>query len=210
MIALIHGYGTGRSLARSARTHGGFQAFEGAIIANEAKVFFWFTLSKDKKIQNFNPLFHLSLYLSERERAKNYKTLENFNNFLLQNSITHIVAHSLGCYLVMNYLQFFELPDFVHRISFIQADFSQDDFLISSSLQKRLFTKKMYWVNYYCPWDNALICSFTIHHTPPVGLVGWKSEFIINKLFPLWKRINLHTSSINDEKLFIDTITAIP
>ncbi|MCR4256642.1 MAG: hypothetical protein NUW08_02975, partial [Candidatus Uhrbacteria bacterium] len=53
--------------------------------------------------------------------------------------------------------------------------------------------------NTYCPWDPSLWCSMLIGSSLKAGLVGLRHPLVDNRLFPLFRSMNLHMSALRDE-----------
>jgi hypothetical protein len=201
---LIHGYGVGGEYWQFRKPEGkfaGFGAFSELINHEEAGVFRWDEPRQFSFWELFNPFEHLKLYDREKAKSQSSNTHKNLKTFLYQENPEVIVCHSMGCSLLLNYLDTNPLPNSVRHIVFVQGNTSQSRKL-PESLQTQLVSKHLHLTNLFCPWDQALWSLVLTKHVVPAGLFGFNNPFVQNRLFPLYRRLNLHTSSINDPNLF--------
>jgi hypothetical protein len=200
---LIHGYGVGAQYLKFHLAEGanaGFGAFDKLITEKRAGVFRWDIPRYYGYKTVFNPLNHLSLYNQERIKATTTKLHTELTKMILKNKPETIVCHSMGCHLLMSYLKFNTLPASVKKIVLIQADIPNDSTL-PATIRSQIENKKLEIINLYCPWDQALLITLPLHFKLKAGLTGYKNPLAQNIFFPLYKRSNLHTSSINDSNL---------
>jgi hypothetical protein len=200
---LIHGYGVGAqylSFHQAEGVNAGFGAFDKLITEGRVGVFRWDISKYFGYNTMFNPLNHLELYNQERAKAQSIEIHAKLTKTLLQTSPETIVCHSMGCHLLMSYLKLNILPDSVKTIVLIQADIPNDTPL-SKIVESQIRAKKLKIINLYCPWDQALLTTLPLHFKLKAGLTGYKNPLVQNRSFPLYKRSNLHTSSINDPDL---------
>lgn len=198
-ILLIHGYGTGNPVYNKKERYYQFLGFKKLIDAGEAVVFEWFEKEDYHNFEFLNPIHHFLVYQKERLLAGGKKSFESLSEALKLHKPKTIICHSMGSYLLLNYLKDAGLPDFVEKVIFIQADVPQS-FQMPDDVEKRLKNHQLTWENYYCHWDFALIASLFINGYIPAGLVGASSELIKNRFYPLHSYILLHISSIRSEK----------
>jgi hypothetical protein len=199
-IFLIHGYGTGITNSVFGREFSfgqdrGFGAFNSAVEAGQAYAIDWSIKQTIGLFGSINPLSQLSLYFRERNLARRKEThLKLKNELYVQNPET-IICHSMGTFLLLNMLSHHDLPASVKHLVFVQADIG---FLRSLPTN---VSPEIRVTNYFCPWDQALWSSTLLNLNPRAGLFGLtKKGRIINKFWPLYRKLNLHTSSINDPK----------
>jgi hypothetical protein len=202
-ILLIHGYGAGIKVPKINFEYGKdmqFDAFRGLVESNIAETFSWSQPSIWKVGQYLNPFEHLKLFNNEKKKIENAEMMANLAILLAQKKYKTIVAHSLGCYLLLEYLKTHDLPPSVQKILFVQACVPKK-YKISESTKSKL--KHLKTLNLWCPWDNALLAYFLTSGNLTHGLTGFSKQHLAiqNRFFPLYKRLNLHRSSICDPKI---------
>lgn len=199
-ILFIHGYGVGvenKRIRKFPMFHAGFSAFADEIQKGDCSVFEWMEYRKFSLFELLSPKSQTGLYFFEQRKAVSEITQNKFRTIVDVESPSVIVCHSMGVYLLCEYLMIHPIPDSLKKVIFVQADIArfpkryEEVFL---NLQK----KHIVIENYYCPWDPALATSSMIHKNLRAGSVGLIHKGVKNYLFPLYKRWNLHTSSIND------------
>ncbi|MEK9155496.1 MAG: hypothetical protein AAB839_02495 [Patescibacteria group bacterium] len=207
---IIHGYATGLGiplLRKPFGNHAGFVALNEQVTSGEILPFRW---SIDRSLsvwQSINPWTYLQLYRDEEKLVEDQKTQSNLANFFHQSPAKIIIAHSLGCRLLLGTINNFELPKHIKRIIFLQADvydrtvISRDDILV------RLEEGSLVIENYHCFWDPSLFTSSMIHRNLRAGLTGWEQPGVQNIFVPLLKPINLHTSHLRDTKFCKNLLT---
>lgn len=200
-ILLIHGYGTGTEYPIIGRYHNKlstFGAFRKQLLDGSAQVFYWDTKYKLSILETLNIFNQFKIYREEREKATRQETLEAFHQMVLDFQPEILVFHSLGVYLFWQYQFRYEIPAFVKKIVWVQGDLGRTIQLTNSQLVKRIEQKEVQLINCFCPWDYTLPFSGILNRQIPVGLLGSKAKNISNKLFPLYRYIHLHESSIRD------------
>lgn len=202
-ILLIHGYGAGIKVPKINFEYGKdmrFDAFRELVENEVAEAFSWSQKSVWKVRQYLNPFEHLKLFNKEKRKIENGEMMQDLADFIHQKKYKTIVAHSLGCYLVLEYLKNHDLPPSVQKIVFVQACVPKK-YKISETTKSKL--KHLKTLNLWCPWDNALVAYFLVSGNLTHGLTGFNGRNlpIQNKFFPLYKRTNLHRSSICDPKI---------
>jgi len=194
---LIHGFAVGLTTPIFRSGFGfkaGFSAWENQITTGEAVVFRWGINRQVKLWQILNPFFLRDYYEAEKILAQTNETFERLKIFLEQEQPTIIVCHSLGSSLLNQYCQKFSLPISVQKIFLVQSDLS-----IKDKLNFPVDRLSVY--NIFCPWDPTLLVSWLYNRVWRVGLDSVKNKGLKNILFPLFRPLNLHTSSIRDPGL---------
>jgi len=194
-LVLVHGYGIGKiapQLIKEAGVTGGFDGFRESVEKGDAFVFRWDVKVRCKIWDFINPIAEYNLYKRERKLAESTDIHAIFHTFLLEHAPKTIVCHSLGCYLLLNYLRKYDLPHSVTRVVFVQADLSRS----AESIDK-LSEKHIALINYYCPWDYVLLSSVLFNKYIPAGLFGLSGSYVFNKFHPL-RGLLIHVSSIRD------------
>jgi hypothetical protein len=201
---LIHGYGIGLqySFLKSAEgENAGFGAFDDLIEAGEAKVFRWEMSRKLNFWETINVKTSIKQYNDEMLKIENQEVYDSLQKELTLTQPEAIVCHSAGGFLLLRYLTNHILPSSVKKIVFIQSNIPQD-MVFPDYLQKKLQQKEIKLINLYCYWDQALWSLVIIGRQISIGLLGSNNTYVKNIFFPLYKGVNLHTSSINDTKIF--------
>jgi hypothetical protein len=197
-ILLINGYAT-KLYCKQLDYDRGLQVnFAAELQSGLAESFLWGIETECSLMEFFNPFFQLSLFNRELLLAQNKKQLNTLYEVLNQGHFETLVCHSLGARLVFEYLKHFELPGSVKNIVFVQGCLPK--VMVEKNEQFLKKTEHINITNYYCWWDNALLSYNLIGGGLTVGQAGINSNLAVNKFFPLYKKINLHTSSIYDER----------
>lgn len=200
---LIHGYGIGASYLNFHQAEGisaGFGSFDKLIYQKKVVVFRWDIQRYFGYKTFFNPLNHLALYSEERAKAQSPETHEHLLQIIEKYQPKTIICHSMGALLIISFLKNNLLSKCVQNIVLIQGDIPSDA-SIPQNIQTLIRDKKLNIINLYCPWDQALLTTLPLHFKFKIGLIRYKNPLVQNIFFPLYKRVNLHTSSINDKNL---------
>lgn len=200
-IALIHGYGIGIKptlFTTCNALDAGFESFSSLIKRKKAVAFRWDIPKSLTLLQSFNPYKQLCIYKKELKKALQKETQKKLYNFLTHEKPSIVVCHSLGAKLLMQSINAYGLPETPTNIVFVQADIPSDFPITDKETIEKLEKKSLRIWNFYCVWDPALLASFFLSKTVPAGLIGSSNKYVTNKFFPLYKRINLHRSSICD------------
>lgn len=200
---LIHGYGVGATYLDFHQAEGknaGFGAFDKLIREQRAVIFRWDVPRYFGYKTIFNPLNHLALYDEEWTKAQLPETHKRLLQMIEKYQPKTIVCHSMGALLMISFLKNNSLPKFVQNIVLVQSDIPSDT-PIPQNIQTLIRDKKLNIINLYCPWDQALLTTLPLQFKLKVGLTGYKNLLVQNIFFPLYKKLNLHTSSINDKNL---------
>jgi hypothetical protein len=207
-VVLIHGFGIGRDapvLFRRLEEDGGFSVFKDMLAYENAKVFYWDIQVKMNLLQVINPWEVKRLYDQERVQAAAPATLLSLHEFISQEKPDTLFCHSMGCYLLDNYLKTYDLPNFVKHIIFIQGDIQNNFIEENTKIQTLLASKKTTFTNLYCPWDYTLWCSLLYNRYLPVGLSRIKNPSITNIFFPVHPWL-AHTNGIRKSKKLIKVL----
>ncbi len=208
-IVLIHGYANGLTNAfRSMAALGDFKGFSPLIAAGEAVRFEWYNLYNHNLQQTLSLEANKYIYFQEKSKARDPQTLKELHHFLMEHQPEIIVAFSMGCYLLDNYIKKYSLPECVNNVSFVQADLSFDFDIKDRLVIDRIKIESLVWQNFWCFWDPALSISTFLNKKKRLGLVKSNSRYIKNYFFPLYRHPNLHVSSISDPDL-VDKILKV-
>jgi len=190
-IVLIHGYAVDLTTPFFRSPFGpsaSFSAFDEIVTSKEAVVFPWGIERQVNLFQILNPFFLINHYEDEKFLAQARETHERLREFLEHEQPEIIICHSLGCFLLNNYLKNFTLLKSVRAIVVSQSD----DTVFPTSISVH---------NLYCPWDPTLIVSSIYNKKWRAGLRPARQNNVRDIFFPLYLPINLHTSAIRDKKL---------
>ncbi|RAK68017.1 alpha/beta hydrolase [Hymenobacter edaphi] len=204
-VLLIPGYGT--ELRRPLQhgplsAHAGFGAARPLLATGRAAAFRWGVTAQAAALAgHLNPRTHWRLYALERRQTTRTATLRALHEQCRAQQPEVILCHSLGCQLWLHYAAAYALEPSVRRVVFVQADVAAGFVPGSVSVQARLVAGELSWLNLWCSWDQALLASAALHGRWPAGLTGAGHPLVQNHFFPLYRRWNLHTSSINDAAL---------
>lgn len=165
--------------------------FSELIKTGKASLFDWGIQEHVCFLKLINPFFILRLYKSEQHLATDFSTTSRLQLQILTQQPSVIICHSMGSVILLALINNHALPECVKRIVFIQSDTDSNSQLPPDIL---IF-------NLYCPWDPSLILSSLFARKWKQGLRPRRQPNVKNIFFPLWKPINLHTSSIRDRKI---------
>ena len=182
-VVLVHGYGIGINGTPP------FKMFTNELGNEIAKVFRW-----EEVEPNGSRIKMLKL---ETQKAMDPTTHMKFRDYLEEHQPDIVLGHSLGSFLIFKYLKNFKFPSSVKKLIFVQGILDRK-FVISN--------ENIEICNYYCPWDYVLWTGMFFHKVLPCGLFAASDPKVKNKMFPLYKPSNLHTSSIRD-KNFLKELT---
>jgi hypothetical protein len=193
-IALLPGFAVGltSSLRPSLGPTAGFRAFASLIQSGEAAVFPWRIERRVPPWILLNPFFLRAHYRAELALAGAATTHRRLADFLAKEKPAVVVCHSMGCFLLNEYLKENSLPSSVKNIVMVQSDLP-----VTAKANGR--APAVY--NLYCPWDPTLLISLMNSEVLRAGQTSWRQPHVRNILFPLRRPFNLHTSSIRDPKL---------
>jgi len=196
-IVLVHGFASDITspFSQPEPDHSGFRAFAPLVEKEEAVSFRWAIPHTLGLIDSVSLPAFLKVYQKEKVKAGELETLQSFKSFLDRKQPGFIVAHSLGCELVLNTLEKFPLPASVKRITFVQGDFNYDRGLPNN------FDETVEYLQLYAPWDYTLAFSSLYNRKARAGLVGWKTKNVKNQLFLSYKHPHLHVSPMRDSNL---------
>ena len=201
-ILLIPGFQSEASLAilpdHSKDPTAGFGVFSNYIKNGQAIPYRWGIQRRFTALDCLNPVAHMKLYWDEKKLSISDQTLTNLRGLIKLNNFETIVCHSMGCQVLLSYMIKFGLPEGVHKIIFVQGDITNQSLNINTDSLTSIINKRVEWLNLHCFWDQALVSSAIAGLQLPIGLFGAESSIVKNRSWPLWRRINLHTSSIND------------
>lgn len=198
-VVLIHGYATGLnvSIFRTARgAEAGFLGFAKLVERGVAKPFRWDRTETLSFWRALSPMTYLSVYRNEREQIRSEETHAALEAFLRAEQPRVVVCHSMGCALLLAYLERHSLPKSVRHVVMIQADVPNDARIPGIG--------DVALHNLYCPWDPTLFASMLYHRAVRAGQSGLPDERARNRLTPLigW---NPHTASIGDPRIAVWT-----
>lgn len=204
-ILLVPGYGTEikwGSPPGPPSPHAGFGAVQPLLAAGRARAFRWGISAQARvPVARFDPRTHWRLYHLERRQATRTATLRALHELCGRLQPEVVLCHSLGCQLWLHYADSYPLEPSLRKIVFVQADVANHFTPGPDPVQARLLAGSLTWLNLWCSWDHALLASAALHRRWPAGLTGARHPLVQNRFFPLYRRWNLHTSSINDAAL---------
>jgi len=145
------------------------------------------------KITNVFTSRHLyKLYFFEKSKAKSEETLKKLHQIILEYKPNSIIAHSMGSFLLANYLEKFECLSNLQKVFLIQAD-------VDANYRFKI-SKNVKIVNFHCFWDPALLYSWVLNWRKPAGIFGLKSAHQ-NIFIPLLDLPNPHKDILRNQNL---------
>jgi hypothetical protein len=177
----------------------GFLAFRDRIDDGSAYLFRWGNRIDLSFLQSINPLSYRRVYEEEKSTALSGSTLRELKLKLSEYNPEVLVTHSMGSLMITRYLnEVGSLPSSVRKIVFVQSDTGIRDQIQNNSIISRVSDGDLELIHLYCPWDVTLWLSAIYNKRIPDGLRRRNSSQFRNKHFPLYRRLNLHMSSIAD------------
>ncbi len=198
---LIHGYAAGLQTSvfpNSFGQHAGFRGLIDEIKQGSISLFQWGVMDAPTWRDLVNPIAYYRLYRNEESLAASQTTQHDLYQRMVDENPSTLIAHSLGCRLLLNTVNSLDLPPSVERIVFLQADFSRSECIEHAGALDRLANQSLTLENYHCIWDPSLATSAILHRTPRAGMLPWPQAHVHNHFFPLLRPINLHTSPLRD------------
>jgi uncharacterized alpha/beta hydrolase family protein len=165
----------------------------------ELKFFHWGWSLKLDKWQSLNPLQYLRLYITEQNMAKSTGLLNRLNKMIKTYEPEIIICHSMGSFILVNYLTKYGKPESVKKLVTMQADFPRY-FKLPQSIEQSVQNKELKFYNIYCPWDELLPLSMVINLKPPAGMFGVANKHVKNIMFPLYDNLDFHNSILNSTR----------
>jgi pimeloyl-ACP methyl ester carboxylesterase len=199
-IGLIHGAFVGLKFwqYRDRQTkHGSFRAFIDLIENSTAVLYNWAQINQDL---NFWQVHHIPSLISyyEQERAYTNSAVahDRLDQFLAAHQPKTIACHSLGCHLLLKYLNKYPLPDRVDSIHLAQGDFDRDFAITNPNVLNRIEQGHLKIYNYYYPWDQMLLISIGANRRIAAGIAGTTQDYFIDRFFPQITSPNLHHAQL--------------
>lgn len=197
-LLLIHGFAIGLDTwFHPQKNHlAGFEVFADDIESGNARVFRWTAEQKPSFFASLNPLFYREYYRQERQKAQDIVTLRDLHRVIDESQPRVIVCHSMGCYLLLQYVLRFNLAPSVKKVVFIQADCS-----VKEMKQSNIASEAAKLINVYRFFDPSLWISTMYHRTLRMGLYAPKLPNLSCIYHPSYVQLNPHTSALSDKKL---------
>jgi hypothetical protein len=207
----IHGFATNLTHTFKPRKFEENELFPAILRIIPKSQFYPFLWGKDLALKWWQlvNLTHFSkLYWLERSMAADELLLERLKKELEQRKPKVILAHSMGCFLFLNYVQKFGAPDFVEKIVFFEADIDYN-FKLPESLVAKIKSKQLKIYNYHCFWDDSLFMSSLLHFKFRAGNLGFKNPLVKNLHFALGKERGAFHNSPLESKRFSRSLARI-
>ena len=209
-ILLIHGSSIGvtYSFLRGDRSiDGGFYAFQKSILLKDISLFSWYLKKQHFTfLQSINPWTSAKLYLQERDQIQSSVNIAKLESKLKADNPQIIVAHSLGCHYLLNYLNSKGLPSSVTRICLINSEAPHNLNVSNQQIIERIQAGSLVIDNYFFSWDLTLLSSTLLTGQFCGGILGSRSPHIRNhfKFIPSFS--NWHNSMIENDwlKMLLD------
>ncbi|AFY68956.1 hypothetical protein Pse7367_0653 [Thalassoporum mexicanum PCC 7367] len=200
-IGLIHGGFVGMRFwhYRDRQTkHGNFAAFSDLLENGTAALHLWAQANQSLdfwQVLDIPTIFNY--YYQERAYTNSDTAHDRLGQFLAQQQPRAIACHSLGCHLLLQYLNNQNpLPDRTTAIYFAQGDFDRDYVITNPAILVRIKQGHLKIYNYYHPWDQMLLISIGANRRVAAGLTGTTEGYFIDRFFPLITTPNLHQSQL--------------
>ena len=204
-ILLIHGFSIGATYSffrGDCTMDGGFCAFGDSILIRDTSLFSWFLKNQHFTfLQSVNPWTSAKLYLQERDQIQSSVNIAKLESKLKADNPQIIVAHSLGCHYLLNYLNSKQLPSSVTRICLINNAAPHNLDLLNEGIIERIQAGSLVIDNYFFFWDLTLLSSTLLTRQFCGGILGSRSPYIHNhfKFIPSFG--NWHNTLIENDWL---------
>lgn len=140
------------------------------------------------------------LYQTEKRLATSTSLLAELNCAIETFKPETIIAHSMGTFLFLNYIQNHGLNSGIKKIVFAQADLNTN-YNLPNALMEKLDKKDLQFFNCYCFWDSSLWISTIINKGLKIGNFGVRRANIKNIFFPLGlERGDFHNSVLESKR----------
>ena len=170
------------------------------INSKEAYLYFWFDKIQDWNFwKSINPVSTTKLYLYERKQIQDPKKINQLKKEIFRQQPSVIIAHSLGCHYLMNYINGQDLPSSVKNIYLINSETPYNFEITNPDLIKKLESDTLKIDNYFFSWDFTLMSSTLFTGVICSGIIGFSSPYINNhfKFIPSFG--NWHTSLLESK-----------
>jgi hypothetical protein len=199
-IGLIHGGFVGIKFwqYRDRQTeHGSFYAFADLVKNGTAALHLWSQVNCDLdfwQVHNIPQMF--DYYYQERTYCDSKIAHDRLAQFLSEHQPKAIACHSLGCHLILQYLNKHHLPDRTTAIYLAQGDFDRDFAITNPAILNRIEQGNLKIYNYYQPWDQMLLISLLANRRVAAGTAGTKESYFSDRFFPQITSPNPHHSQL--------------
>jgi hypothetical protein len=154
--------------------------FHDEIVSNDPKVHLFKWMGAHNESEVLNPLAGLQTYLEEAQLIKGIDLQNRLYSELGLYQPNVIIAHSMGCQLLLNVINNNGLPDEVRYIVTINSDAPSSATINNPRVVNRISNGSLKWINLYA-LDPTLASSTLINKEPRAGLIGAKSQLAINQ-----------------------------
>ncbi|MDX2098722.1 MAG: hypothetical protein SFW36_13175 [Leptolyngbyaceae cyanobacterium bins.59] len=207
-IALIHGNAVGIKFATRDRQtkYGSFKIFEELVDQGGANLFGWHYVNHEFNLLKTFSIFHFRhQYFTEKKYCNSPAAFQKLADFLELKQPEKLVCHSMGCYLLLNSINYQGISDSVRCIYLAQGDFRRGFRITHADTLNKLANGKLKIHNYYCPWDQMLFLSMLANFYLPGGMLGSEDPYIKDRLFPYldW---NFHHATIRSPRFLKDVL----
>ena len=157
--------------------------------------------------ERLNPTADLTSYYHEQSMVLTDELQKSLSIELNAHLPTVIVAHSMGCELLINMINNYSLPESVKSIITINSDSPEDKRILDTTVINRLKSKDLKFINLHSITDITLMTSVVLNKmVPRAGLKGYTSKLVENRSINIFGNHNLSLTMPKVKQIILDQI----
>jgi hypothetical protein len=154
-----------------------------------------------------NPKADLESYYNEQKLILTDTLQKRLFKELTEQKPAVVVSHSMGCELLINMINNFELPDSIKCIITINSDSPEDKAISNKHVIHRLTSKELEFINLHSITDITLAASVLLNNNKMrAGQNGYKNKLITNQIVDIYGNHNLASTLESTKKLILSKI----
>jgi hypothetical protein len=154
-----------------------------------------------------NPKADLESYYNEQKLILTDTLQKRLFKELTEQKPAVVVSHSMGCELLINMINNFDLPDIIKCIITINSDSPEDKAISNKHVIHRLTSKELDFINLHSITDITLAASVLLNNNKMrAGQNGYKNELINNQIVDIYGNHNLASTLESTKKLILSKI----
>ena len=157
--------------------------------------------------ERLNPAADLESYYKEQAMILTDQLQKSLSIELNSHMPTVIVAHSMGCELLINMINNYSLPESVQSIITINSDSPEDKRILDTDVINRLKSKDLKFINLHSITDITLMTSVVLNKmVPRAGLKGYTSKLVENRSINIFGNHNLSLTMPEVKQIILDQL----